>query len=444
MKTFAPAAVILFVFGGTAVAKTPFPPPVVMISIDGLPAEDLNHARERGLHVDHLLALAAHGVRAQAVKNVAPTITYPNHTTIITGVLPTQHMVLGNVRFDPEGKLSTANYWFADDIKVPTLWDAVHAAGGRVANIYWPVAVGSRSIDINFPEYWAGGQPKNLSLIAALSSTQMLPGADEPARRDVLKLLIEPTTAGDQARIDLALDIFAKEKPRLTTLHLVSLDETEHREGPQSVAKADALDALDRMIGAFVDRVRAIEPSTRFIVVSDHGQEPSHNRVNLGVLLAKAGFETPAAATGVEASWRAAIWNVGSAYLLVKDPAVGAAALKTLQDYAAQPDSPIEKIVPMAQSIADRPDAQIAAIILFHPGFDSGAALTGDIVTPSQGRGQHGNSPDHPELRSVFIAAGPGIPTGQSLGVVDMRAIAPTVAKLLGVPMPSAPAHPLF
>ncbi|MBO9579687.1 MAG: alkaline phosphatase family protein [Sphingobium sp.] len=449
MKSLASAVLALGLLGGTAIASKPgiasSPHPVVMISIDGLGAEDLNHAQERGLPVDHLLAVARAGVRAEAVRNVAPTLTYPNHTTLITGVTPAQHMVLSNQRFDPEGVLLNACYWFTDDIHAPTLWDAVHNAGGKVANVYWPVAVGARAIDINFPEYWAGGQPKNWSLIAALSATRMLPGADEAARRAVLKTLIEPTMAGDQARANLALDLFAKERPRLTTLHLVSLDETQHREGPDTDAARAALGGIDAMIGKLIEQVHAIDPETRIVIVSDHGQAPVERQINLGILLTKAGLETLNPSSGHAARWQAAMWNGGgSAYLVLHDPAARDAAMTALKDYANTPGSAIEKIVPMTQPIADRPDARIAAMIFFQPGFEGGNALNGALITPSKEHGQHGGSPDNPALRSIFIAAGPGVPKGRTLDVVDMRAIAPTIAKMLNAPMPSATEHPLF
>jgi hypothetical protein len=58
-------------------------------------------------------------------------------------------------------------------------------------------------------------------------------------------------------------------------------------------------------------------------------------------------------------------------------------------------------------------------------------------------RGSHGFSPEYPEMRSSFFAAGAGIARHRDLGVVDMRQIAPTVAKILGVPMQTAKAPPL-
>ncbi|MDY7526250.1 ectonucleotide pyrophosphatase/phosphodiesterase [Sphingomonas sp. 10B4] len=411
-----------------------------MISIDGFRAEDLAHPDEAGIHVPRLQALAEDGVEARAVINVAPTLTYPNHTTLMTGVAPAVHGIIANQRFDPEGVLRNSVYWYAREIAVPTLWDAVHRSGGKVANVYWPVAVGSRSIDINFPELWAGGQSKDWPLIAAVSNVEALDPADRHAPRAALERLIAPTTAGDSARVDLALSLFAHEHPSLLTVHLVSLDETQHHLGIRSNEKRRAIDALDTMVGRLIDGARAVDRTVRFVIVSDHGQVPLSYEVNLGTLLTGAGLTT----TG--SGWRAAIWNVDSAYLVIRtgDKAAQAAAMQALTRYAANSSSAIDRIVPMDRPIPDRADGHIAAMVFFKAGYAAGNTTTGPLITPAKNRGQHGGSPDDPGLRSMFIAQGAGVPKRGSLGIVDMRAIAPTVAKMLDVPMPSAPEAPLF
>ncbi len=129
--------------------------PVLMISIDGLRPLDVIDAPKRGLEVPNLRAIMANGTYARGVRNMLPTVTYPNHTTLITGVAPALHGISNNVAFDPFQKNMEGWYWYSSDIKVPTLWDAVHANHQVVASLSWPVSVGSPSIDYNVPEYWA-------------------------------------------------------------------------------------------------------------------------------------------------------------------------------------------------------------------------------------------------------------------------------------------------
>ena len=85
-----------------------------------------------------------------------------------------------------------------------------------------------------------------------------------------------------------------------------------------------------------------------------------------------------------------------------------------------------------------------AFLVVFKPGYYAGGNWSGDVVnTISGNRGGHGFSPDFPELRSSFFMAGMGIAHHRDLGVVDMRQIAPTVAAILKVHLPTAKAKTL-
>jgi predicted AlkP superfamily pyrophosphatase or phosphodiesterase len=119
--------------------------PVLMISIDGLRPADVLEAPSRGLRLPVLTGLVRDGAYATGVRNVLPTVTYPDHTTLITGVWPARHGVANNTVFDPLRRGMGEWYWYAEDIRVPTLWDAVHDAGRPVASLGWPVSVGAGS-----------------------------------------------------------------------------------------------------------------------------------------------------------------------------------------------------------------------------------------------------------------------------------------------------------
>jgi hypothetical protein len=82
--------------------------------------------------------------------------------------------------------------------------------------------------------------------------------------------------------------------------------------------------------------------------------------------------------------------------------------------------------------------------VVLKPGYYTASGLSGSLVNPNPSdRGAHGFSPEYPEMRSSFFALGAGIAHHRDLGLVDMRQIAPTVAGILHVPMPTAKATPL-
>ena len=133
--------------------------PVLMISIDGLKPEYITQADAHGMKVPYLRTLIRDGAYAEGVVGIWPTVTYPSHTTLITGVWPAEHGIYNNLEFDPLQQYSSAWNWYAPLIRVPTLWTAAHKAGLRTASVGWPVSVGAADVDYLIPEYWRSADP---------------------------------------------------------------------------------------------------------------------------------------------------------------------------------------------------------------------------------------------------------------------------------------------
>src|SRR5262249_15252649 len=119
-------------------------PSLVLLSIDGLRPDYVLEAQRYGLKLPELGRLVREGSFATGVAAVLPTVTYPSHTTLVTGVSPLRHGIVANGPFDPEGHNQDGWYWYAEDIRVPTLWDAAAQRGLKTANVAWPVTVGAR------------------------------------------------------------------------------------------------------------------------------------------------------------------------------------------------------------------------------------------------------------------------------------------------------------
>src|SRR5260221_317630 len=109
---------------------------------------------------------------------VVTTLTYPSHTTLVTGVWQAKHGILGNTTFDPLQKNSQGWYWYTEDIRVPTLWDAAAGAGRTTASVQWPVTVGAH-ITWNIPEFWRANTKDDAKLLRAVSTAGLLIDADK-------------------------------------------------------------------------------------------------------------------------------------------------------------------------------------------------------------------------------------------------------------------------
>src|SRR5258708_12725534 len=153
--------------------EPPSRPAVILISIDGLKPEYVLDADAHGLKIPALRRFLREGAYSTGVHGVVPTVTYPSHTTLITGVSPARHGIYANTTFDPLRKNFGGWYWYAEDIKVPTLWDIAADAGLSTANVHWPVSVAAR-ITYNLPQYWRAGTSDDRKLLRTLSTPGLL------------------------------------------------------------------------------------------------------------------------------------------------------------------------------------------------------------------------------------------------------------------------------
>jgi len=222
-------------------------PMVLLISVDGMKPEAIIDAQSHGLKVANLRAFMTEGAYASGVRGVLPTLTYPSHTTLLTGASPAKHGIYGNTTFDPLLRNQRGWYWYAEDLKVPTLWDAAAAAHIETANIYWPVSVGA-NITYNLPQIWRTGTDDDLKLQRALS-TQGLE-QDLSAGLGRYPGGMEETVAEDEIRARFAIRLLQNTHPRFFTVYLTGLDTEEQLSGPFSAKSNETLERLDAVVGS--------------------------------------------------------------------------------------------------------------------------------------------------------------------------------------------------
>jgi predicted AlkP superfamily pyrophosphatase or phosphodiesterase len=432
--------------------------PVLMISIDGLKPEYVLEADVRGLKLPYLRTLVRDGTYAEGVVGVWPTVTYPSHTTLLTGVTPAQHGIFNNVEFDPDRRFSGAWNWYASDIRVPTLWKVAHNAGLRTASVGWPVSVGATDVDDLIPEYWRTADPSQAvnpldrEMIAALSRPPTLLREIEPVAGEYM-MGNDTSIAGDETKTRYSIEILRGQKPSFMTIHLSSLDDAQHAHGPFSDDANQTLEAIDGMVARLADAALKIDSSTVVLIVSDHGFLTLTHAVNLNVPFAQSGLIQAAPnsdpSSPTIAAWKAMPWTAGGmAAIMLHDAGdrqTEQQVRELLTKLAADENNGIQEILDR-EAMKERggfPDA--AFVVVLKQGYYlAGTGLTGSIVVPiSSRRGSHGFSPEFPEMRASFFIVGAGIAHHRDLGVIDMRQIAPTVARILNAPMPTAKATPL-
>jgi predicted AlkP superfamily pyrophosphatase or phosphodiesterase len=402
---------------------------VVMISIDGLGAS-WYMSPPPNLRVPILRRLMEEGSYAEGVEGVYPTVTYPSHTTLVTGRLPGEHGVFTNRSSRQAGKNPKDWFWFASAIQVPTLWDVLRERGLTTAAAFWPATAGAR-ITWNVPEIWDPqkgmvGDPLYVAKFAT-------PGLLFEAALDLGPP--RPGEDGDTTRTKLAAFLIRRHKPNLLLLHLAALDEAEHRHGPGSAEAAATLENSDAHLGELLDAIRAagLADSTDVFVVSDHGFLSVEREVNPNVLLAKAGLLQVDAGGNITGGKVATVANGGSFFIYWAE----SRDLRRAVDAALAPlrEEGVLWGVLTQQATRDLgAEPAIRLALEAAPGVEFDDRASGDVVRKlSSTAGTHGYLPFRAGLESAFIAWGPHINKGMNLHRVRMTAIAPTVLRALGI-----------
>jgi predicted AlkP superfamily pyrophosphatase or phosphodiesterase len=406
-------------------------PRVVLVSVDGLWARDLQRAESAGVRLPVLDSLRRVGTLAAGVIGSFPSATYPSHTTIITGAPPARHGIYSNRVFTPPTDTSRLEiwYWEADSIRVPTLFDAAHAAGLTTAAVGWPVTGEDTTVTYNLPEIWAARVFGDSDL--AVMRRSGTPG--------LLDSLGAPGTGPfkDSLRVDWAAAILRRWNPDLLALHVIDLDDRKHDHGVWDDSVALALRKVDRELGRVLDAVRESESGrqTTVAITSDHGFLDYRFGFRPGVLLARAGLVTLLDTTGRVASWDAAVLtNGGSVMILPRDSSdrtIAARIRAAIPDSLVGPGKPIRAVWPRDTLAALGSDPRAAWALDLNDGFYSSGGYRGALVGPRVGGG-HGYDPRRPALHAFFLISGPG-QAGSAGAILNQTEIAPLIARILGL-----------
>jgi predicted AlkP superfamily pyrophosphatase or phosphodiesterase len=416
---------------------------VVLVSIDGLAASYLTDKRAE---LPTLRKLMAEGASARGMITSFPSVTWPSHTSLITGVQPAKHGVIGNAVWDRQNNRSLT--YIGDPeltkdqaVRVPTLYDHAHAAGLTCGAVIWPCVNGAKTLDWAIPD---SNKPE-------LHAKYTTPGFVDELKKsgiDATKLGEwgwNKERASDRDKLYTAVANYLLEKHHVNLLlvHLIRPDGVEHAYGPhtpeayQSVAEADERIAE---IWATLQKPPLAGKSTLF-VVSDHGFAPIETNIRPNVVLKELGLITTGEGDKVTERKAWCVPQGGSAFIYVLDETKRDEIVKTIRERMKK--FPGVKAVLTATEFENVGLPQPAAnpeaphlILSAHPGFAFADALSGEAeVSAGAYKGTHGHLPDPDYMHATFIAAGAGIKPGTRLDVIQNVDVAPTIARSLGIEM---------
>jgi hypothetical protein len=417
---------------------------VILVSIDGLLPESYLDPDAHGLEVPTLRELLRTGAHSDGMEPVLPTVTYPNHVSMVTGVAPAEHGIYTNLAFDPLGKNQRGWRWYAEDIRATPIWEAAAAAGLETALINWPVTVGAQARWL-VPEYWRAGTSEDQKLARALSTPGLLE-AVESEYPDLWQGFTPPKVA-DEASTDIAVHLIEHHRPELLLLHIWMVDEMQHVHTPWSAPARAAIETADRQVGRIIEAARRAGTweRTTLLVVSDHGFAVARQRFRPGVLLQQHGLVTLDAG-GQVVDWKAVVAaESGYAYVYVKDPADGATRQTLRQIFVEQRHGAIPglgRVLEREQIAALGGDPTAELALEPSEGHGMSAGYSGDLVVVEGDPGVHGQFPDRADMKASLLVRGAGIRPGLHRGARTVD-IAASIAHWLGLPDGAVRGRPL-
>ncbi len=438
-----------FVFGLIALAPALLmaaqpAPTVILISVDGLASYYFNDPKA---HMPTIRSMAQNGARAERMEASFPTVTWPNHTTLVTGVPPGKHGVIGNNYYDRKENKNVAlipDPIFDKEqvVKVPTIYDVAHQAGLKTAGVIWPSSRNAKHLDWQVPDVFEQelfdkyGTP---SLMAELKAK----GIPTEKQMEWCKSGNAGKPQRDWLYTRIAEHILTTHKPNVLLLHLVSVDAFEHSNGRNSPEAYWACNDSDNRVREVLEAVKAagMLDRTTFFITSDHGFISYTNNININVLLQQEGLVT-IAGTKITDSKVHFLSQGGAGFLYIRDEANREAISKQLVAKLKQVEGMELVIEPkdfaqygqvLPSQDPRTPDLMIAA----KDGYSfADSPAPKDLITPSSPvKGTHGYNPRHPLMYASFVAYGAGVKPGVVLPEVKNLDVAPTMAAVLGLEM---------
>lgn len=408
---------------------------VVFISLDGFRASALN---DPFLPLPSLRRLAANGVVAKAMRPVNPTVTWANHTSMITGVAPSRHGVIFNgLLISKPGVPPVVEPWRdkSEMVHARTLYDVAHAAGLTTAQVDWVAIWNAPTITWEFRERPDVAQQIPQEMIRA-----GLVSADDIASFGARNIVWR-----DEVWTAAAVHIIRQHRPNLMLFHLLNLDSTQHRYGPGTHAAMTTMAHLDTQVARIVDAIdqAGLTPRTTFFVVSDHGFKTVKRQIRPNAAFAQAGLLTvvDGKVTTAEAY---SVPEGGTALVYVTVPDPSGAVLQRTKTALAGLEG-IERVAEPSEfaslglPLPAASDQMGALFLIGRDGYAFTADASGPVVidAPAASLGAHGYVASDPDLSALFIASGRNIRKGLTLDSMNTIDLGPTAAELLGVSLGS-------
>lgn len=419
---------------------------LICISIDALNITDKNYIKNLSNFKDFF----SNGAYAEEVVGIYPSLTYPSHATIVTGVYPNKHKIYSNTKNQPSKK-ELDWFWTKDEIKTKTIFDYAQEKNLTIGTILWPVMC-KAPFNYVFPEiiphkgenilrkFLNNGTPLFI-LSSFLKYRKLLDGFNQPNL--------------DEFSTSCFCNMIEKKKPNLSFLHLIELDDIRHKYGLKSPHTHEALKRINKRLGKIINSTKkaGIYDKCTFVLLGDHGFKSFDKIINLNVIFKKHGLITTDNNNDI-IDWKVYSNTCnGSAQIFINTTykeEVYDLVYKILKKLEITLDSGVKKVYTLREL---ENKYSLNGDFHFMVEAEDGYAINNDLTEeymlsreeysklfPSKKsyKGHHGYDPYDKDYKTLFLAKGFGIKKGISIPKINLVDEAPTMAAILGIKMEKA------
>lgn len=397
-----------------------------IISLDAFGASDLTYAAT----LPNFKLLLERSALVEKVETVYPSLTYMAHTSIVTGVYPNKHGITNNTYLQP-GRKSPDWHWYATDIQVPSLFDAVHEKGYKTATFLWPVTGRSKSIDYNLVEIFPNRPWQNQVLVSLYSSTTKFILELEQKFGHLRNGIKQPEL--DEFLTASILETIKTKNPDLMAIHYVELDSMRHHFGVDSPESYQAIRNMDKHLGQIITAMKqkGIFEETVIAILGDHYQIDTHTTIHLNSYFQQLGWINRNKNNQL-LNWEVMAKSAdGATYIYTKPGTDLHKVRKALEDFPKG----IETIYTQEQAEQLGADPACSFLVEAERGYYFVDNL-GPLFETTQGseyhKATHGFSPTKENYETMLFLSGPGIDSEARLPFARLVDEGPTFLYAMG------------
>lgn len=405
--------------------------PVIILSFDGTGTKDFEFLCTLP-NFSRLKTLCAYSTE---VKSVYPSLTYPAHCTVSTGLLPKDHGVVNNLLIQPQ-RYKADWFWHRKYINGDTIYDLAKRKGYTTGALFWPVSAGA-DIDYNMPEIWPNRWWQNQIALSLLNGNPSFQIQMNSRFGKIRKGLEQPEL--DDFTMECALYLLKEKKVDFLLVHLIDLDTQKHHYGNNSKEAKAALIRHDTRLGQFMsllEKQNIFEEAT-IIAFGDHSQLDTGKVIKLNSFFAEKGLLT------IDKKGHIKNWDVfmnscdGSCYIYTKNknPKILSEICGLLKDFSEKNDNCFDVILSKEEASEYGADPKCSLMIEAKKGYyfsNNPIGCSLEVVAPPYYHSTHGYSPDKRDYTTFYMCYSPNVKKDFNIGPMSLLDEAPIIEKIIG------------